>query len=795
VSENLDPGPAPKPPDPTPSSPPPVPEEEKPEQVRSPQGVVTTGAINASSATLIGHLQIAAERSNRVPFSFDSASKVTPEREAMLTALFVGDQKFVDELVRDLERCRILLLSGERSTGKATLALRLGTLIAERKHLTNNTLSIDPLNWKMSFDVSTIVTDAFEKRAIVFSDVFAGHNDDLHNFFARTTAPGWEELANKLRANSAFLIFTAETHHVEKFRQLAGCLACRSVPPLSRELVARGFELKMRWLETNQVASAEHVRIAGEHRDRVIDELQSLQRVVLFLEQYAVRDPDIDAALRVFNDVGGMWFAKELAADVDAWCFALTLALTRSARDVNGVGWYEFDCIRRAITERVKTDVELFPRRRRSESHEFDTDEKGSAQSLFDDLLLARCRAEIGKDSSRLGDAVRFIDDSYAAKIWRHAVTHNRRVLTMLLPTLRGLAEDGDDYGVRALAARMIGRIGELDPFSISIPLVRHEWVEMERQRPFVGRLLQGMRDSGNDKYQQSAIGAVDALTADRPGDPEAENNRLLTAIFAYSLLGEDDFDTAMARLGTIAIEKLAPVMADFSEIGRDIEIVSRSIVRTSSRQRADNLRTYRLRLARLAKQLDERRADAIYAMKQALVYLCVSRGIVLIVRGMRDWISKGGTPTGTLVALLFLHGGIAEELESVAGNARSLSGDGVASPFAQALAEGSDAVQHVASFLADLHASINATYSLPDPLQRELRERLNECLTGWAGDVKHRDAVAELFVSLTNVRNGAMRDDIYALFATTAFSEEQRLRDFATEVRRKCLERAGELP
>ena len=42
----------------------------------------------------------------------------------------------------------------------------------------------------------------------------------------------------------------------------------------------------------------------------------------------------------------------------------------------------------------------------------------------------------------------------------------------------------------------MLGRIGELDPFSISIPLLQQDW--SGAQRALVGRLLQGMRSSGN---------------------------------------------------------------------------------------------------------------------------------------------------------------------------------------------------------------------------------------------------------------------------------------------------------
>jgi hypothetical protein len=765
---------------------------------------VSTGDIKSDVANVIAHLEInqpiLPDPTKPVPFSVGSASEITPDDAEMLDAVFVANEKLIGDLVNDLEKHRVLLLAGERGMGKETMAVYLSTVVARRGKLGTNALKVEPLARIVHIDVEQVAANAgdFGSRATIFVDVFARHNRRLEDFFDSTARVGWEGLAATLRANSAFLIFTTEIHDVDKFRQLGSCLTCRAVPPLTHDLVIRGTDRHIEWLEKKKLASADHLRAVVSHRDRLIDELSSLQRVARFLEFFPTGEPDLEAALRLFNDVGGLWFGQDLAADADAWCFALTLALAGSAHDANGVGWYEFEIIRRAITDHVKSDTELFPRRRRSESQqEQELTEHTTGQSLSDDLLLTRCRAEIGRDSSRLGDAVRFRDDTYASRIWRHAVTHNRRVLTLLVPALRTLAEGSGDYGVRALAAQMIGRIGELDPFSISIPIVRHEWPRNERHRPLVGSLLQGMRASDDERYKQSAMSAIDALTADRPGDVRAESEGILTAISAYSQLGQENPDDAMERLGTIAVEKLAPVMDDLNEIGRVVDIVDRSLARTSSKQTAEDLLNQRFRLAQFAKARS-RRAAAIMAMAQAVVYLCLIGDSVQILRAMRAWISKGKLPGGTLVALLFLvRGGIAEDLDNVAANMRSLNGGNAISPIVFSLANGRDAIEHFSAFLADVYSSINAAYSLPGALQQDLRDSLDECLTRWArssaGVPAHRDVVADLFVALTNIRNGVLRDDIYALFGSSTFTDEPALRDFAAEVRKRRLQLAGD--
>ncbi|HYC92747.1 MAG TPA: hypothetical protein VEO54_26295 [Thermoanaerobaculia bacterium] len=763
-------------------------------------GSANTGDIHAREATIIGSFvnNLLPDASKPITFSVESASQIDAEQTDMLDAVFVANEDWIRALVADLEKHRVLLLTGERGTGKATLAAHLSTLVARRANLRANTLKVEPLARAVSIDVHAVVDNVedFGRRATIFLDVFSRHNRQLYDFFDGTARVGWEGIAETLRANSAFLLFTAETQDIEKFRQLHTCLECRVVPPLTRDLVARGTDRRLQWLEKKKLATAAHVQAAAAHRSRLIDELRSLQRVAQFLDLFATGDPDVDAALRLFNDVGGHWFAKDLAADVDAWCFALTLALAHSAREASGVGWFEFETIRRAITDRVKNDTELFPRRRRPESQELETDEHTTGQSLSDDRLLTRCRAEIGRDASRLGDAVRFRDETYATLIWQHALTHNRRVLTMLVPALRTLAEEAGDYGVRALAAQMIGRVGELDPLSISIPIARRDWPRSDRQRPLVGSLLQGMLASDNERYKQTAMSAIDALIGDGAGDERAESDGLLTAISAYSQLGEDVPELAMDRLGVIAVEKLAPVMADLNEIGRVSDIVNRGLARTPSKQTAEDLLIHRFRLARFARELRGRRAAAVMATMQAVVYLCLCGDAVEVLKAMRVWISKGGSPAGALVALLFLHGGIAEQLESVAANMRSLTGGHPISPIVYSLASRSDAVEQLAGFLADVHAAVNAAYSLPHALQQNLRDSLDECLTTWARSSAvvgiYRDAVAELFVALTNIRNGAMRADIYTLFSTSPFNDEASLREFAAEVRRRRLQRAG---
>ena len=648
------------------------------------------GEASAKTLTLIGIQNLPARP---VTFSLERAVEVTAELAQKTKELFVGDERLIEAALADLEKDRMLVLTGELGCGTSTMAIYLATRVPHMQ----STLVVAPLEQKVEIDLANI---DFAKRTTIFVDAFSRGNRDLAGFFSRRDALERDQLTEKLRATKAYLIFTSEPEDIASFR-----VAHRDVPLPARDLVGRGLDVRVKWLERRGRWTAQHILQLTVNRERLLDNLKTLPRVARFLDQYVAGDPDLDAALQRFNDVP-FWFSNELAGDVDAWCFALTLALAQVVRNGFSVRWYEFERIRHAVTERIGAG-------RRSD------------QSLSDDALLLRARAEVSGEPSLLGDTVRFIDRSYAATIWQTLATHYRRTLTALIPTLRTIAEEErgpGSYAVRSLAAQMLGRIGELDPFSISIPLVQQDW--SGAQRAFIGRLLQGMRTSGNRAYQQAAIGAVDSLTADT-GDECGTNERLLAAISAYALVGEQELALAMTKLGAIATQKLAPVVANLHQVKRVTEEVEQRLSSAASQTIDEDLFQHRTRLDRIAEELSEQQAVLLLAVEQAVVYLCLTNDPVDVLDAMREWIVRGGVETGTLVALLYLHDGIADDLEAVATSVQALSGGEHVHPIVRSLKNTAGAAEKFAGFLSDLRISINQSTSVPAELRRELQERL----------------------------------------------------------------------
>lgn len=757
-----------------------------------------TGDIDAESA-FFGNIGAVYQfgQSNATTFSAKRAWSMSAAHEHEISELFVGESLVIGSLLHQLEQNRVLLLTGDRGAGKTTAALYLSTQLRIQKKAHEKTLVFDALERQMRIDIRKVAEQrmTFGERTVVFSNALTHRNRDLSAFFSRVDKIGFDQLTHTLRQNDAYLIFTASPDEVVPFRQnVAQHLAIHHLPPLSGNLATEAFDRKVKWL-SDKGSSAAHLEALQKRRDNIVATLKTVPMVAAFVSDFLRGDTDVDLALKRFKDIP-FWFQNALASDVDAWCFALALTLAHATRDANSVSWMDFDRLRRIVTERVKVDPELFPRRKRVEQQPEDApDRTSSAESLCDEPLLARSRAKVTKDAARLGDVVMFEEPSYPADIWDTLLNQNRRVLTMLLPSLRTLAEDGGaaNFSLRVLAAQMIGRIGEIAPHSITTPIVAYEWLTKDdrRQRPLIGRLMQGVLASRNENYRQAGLRMIDALTNTEAAESnEDPNDRLLTAISAYAQIGEYEPMIALERLGAIAIERLAPAVDNLHQVVRLRETLDQQLSEVSSKRMADRIRSRRARVARLAAALSEEHGPTLLAINRAVVHLCLTRDPVQILREMRNWISKGGAPAGVLVGLLFLHEGIADSLELFADEISRISGSVVPSPILMSLADSDTAVDHLCGFLADIHGSLNSTFTLPADVQRYFRDRFTTCLTTWArGAVLNplfQSGLEELFVALAAARGGVMRGEIYALIGTPAFAESDALKKFATNVRKQ---------
>jgi hypothetical protein len=717
----------------------------------------------------------------------------TGEQEQELMALFVGDMPTIDRVVEAFDRTHLLLLLGERGVGKTTTALHIGGQISMRRRLQRPALLVKALDQNVQVDLRTLPDGKdFNSRITLFADVFEYRNRSLLTSFTRYEGLEWEHLSRKLKDNDAYLIFTACASDVTLFRSRIGRpMVQHELALLDRTLLIEGFDRKVAHIVLKQPDRAARCDVLSQRRAEIVDALETMPRLATFIDDFVCCEDDLSKAVSRFKNVGE-WFLGNVNQDFDAWCSSLTLTLAQPTPAANAIPWVDFEILRRAIARQIKTDEELFPV---DDSQTRDAAPDAAVRSFDDKPLLDSSRAIIAKDPERLGDVVCFRDGSYADELWKTLLAHHRRILTQLVPALLSMIERENSIArasLRVLAAQMIGRIGEIDPYRVSLPLIRRWASSNDRhQWPLVGRLVQGALASSNNVYRQAALREIAMLTdRDFARDERDARDRLVTAISAYAQIGAYEPRLAMQALGFIAVERLAPAVANIHKVWIKSEAAGIQAEGSAHPRVAQGFHRKRARLTRLAQALNDEQAAAMFALAVAIVQLCLLGDPVSVLQATRDWITRGGFQAGTLLAILFFQD-IADDLHARTVTNPGTSERTVVSPLLISLGGSRQAVLNFAAFLIDLRTTIDETsssYELPVALENELKENFSALLVELsrdAADTAQSDAMVELFAALASARGEILRRELYTLLSTAPFTESDAMRKFAIGARK----------
>jgi hypothetical protein len=370
---------------------------------------------------------------------------------------------------------------------------------------------------------------------------------------------------------------------------------------------------------------------------------------------------------------------------------------------------------------------------------------------------------------------VRFRDGVAPEPVWRALLKHHRRALLTVLPGLRQLAEGGGELSVPA--AQVIGRLGEMDPDRITLPLATR-WLgsaDTRRQR-VLGPMFEGVLGSASKPYREHCLGRLAAM---RTG---ADGERMAALLAAYSWIGDHDLDEALRVMGSIAEERLAPRIADAQRVERLAGQVRSRLHDASTVQNRAALRKIDVRLRGVAAAVYRDQATTFVGLQMSLNSLCATRGTLPVVAGLHRWVGTGGWKMGVLVALLFFNeNGIADTLRHSGKDAK-----GGCSPLVERLAEGGHEILRMAEFLRDLFESLATPFLVKTELARDIAESLGEHLTEWIRDALPGPSQTAAMRTLleTMARMTALHDVVDDLLHSPSFGEDEpRLRAFAQTV------------
>lgn len=735
-------------------------------------------------------------------FTFNQIWRVGAERREEISGLFVADSAEIEHLRRVLVEKRVLILSGESGLGKTTTAIHLASLVSADGCGADGagspeTYLIPTLDRYVKIDLHEVCECDGEPRGrfVVFKDALARRNHDLVAFFTQLTQFSLGEFAEKLRQGNSYFVFTVTSSEAAQLQAGVADGGLRhELKHLSDELLLEGLGRRLAHLARCQQAAPERLKRLRDPAQQMvlIARLRTMPRIARFVDYYlsdfaADLEGDLDEAIRRCEDIT-YWFHRDLPADFEAWCFTLSLGLAHCLRDAQGVSWMDFENLRRAVWQCLKRDPELFPPRPGPNDNPLgELSEK--TPTLTDDPYFEKGRAEVLRDPNGLADLIRFSDDSYPHKLWEILLKHHRRVLTTLLPRLVEMAEDHSgrhDPAQRALCARIIGRVGEIDPGRVTLAAMER-WISSDdvRHRATIGALYQGILASRDERYRDYFLELLKSLSApDRDAaGREEEKNRLLTAIAVYSQIGAYDLSLAMKGLEGIARDKLVPVMREGQRIERLIERTRNAFAQQSSEEEAIGILIYQEMLSDLAERLYAQQGSTFVGVLYAISSLALTTDPVSVFRELRRWMETSNRETGALVALMFLiKDGIVDTLESrqveIADGESAAAARKTCNPIIVALTSGQEPVLELARFLVTIFESFSAKFIFPKEFVRFLRESFLLHLRMWVEEAlpieSCRRAMESLFVELMRIHGEVLFEPIYQLLNSPDFTKKE---------------------
>jgi hypothetical protein len=711
------------------------------------------------------------------------------------------DPDVVSSLALRLRERRILILTGESATGKTSLALLVASFLGPLADVSFQDAALCRfLPGKLCVDLGSLTGKEkdFHKRVLILKNPFANSNEDLLRFANQLSASQLDSYVLQLRDSQSFLLLTADTQSLPAPERLKGLGIVEEVPrPSPRELM-EGLQQLVRQMEDEQrICEADNLTqkialLLDESGPLLTAELGSMPRLARFVREHLIEvvrgTLALEDAMKRTTELGP-WLLEDLPADPEAWCTVVALTLCSADRSIQGIPWFKFDLLRRALFRYLGR--ELHPELRRREIHDL----------CRSTQVLRRARTEVVTAPFPEPDMIRFLDERQPDLLWCALLGPGKGVATGLLPLLLRLTSDEDPY-LRECAAQALGRLGQIDPFYITYRLM-DEWTSQATTRRnaldhgnLLGHLFEGIRSAREDvQYQQECLHIL------RWSARNASSRTVQIVLFS------------LHRIATLDRECFLLTLDILKEVAE-----KRLKVRWQALHGITEKFRTREELARLVEHVFELRGgidEVRRKAEQALQAIAVTEPGVLeayrfilarlffwprfqgeTLSRLLGWIHADPEHFGPLTAFLFLgRGGIAHWLERTTslGHVSGSAGVGEGSLLLESIQQDEELASVLHGFVESLFIHLKA---FPGLLREALERGFLRLLATWAREARSierlHDPVADLLARLFSSRDEELSERILRLAQEPAASPElEDLRALAiaaiTGQRRRC--------
>ena len=751
-------------------------------------GTVTTGDISGSAHTIVGNLELSFEQQvlsklenkitqiSREHFRAYSKDEVLDESHRILV-----DPASTASCFEILTEQRILLLVGEAEVGKGKFAQYLAAQLIKQYSLEEILLSRSP-EQNVSIDFHRILADSkgwARERVIVIRDAF-NRNTDLIQFAESSDALPIKACRKYLTDNRSFLILTSDDG---RFPQSPGALIdFRSrvdVPPpeLSLRFLKReASTLANRGTERSVVEAF----VSAEGRV-VVDKLRTIPRIQQFVQIWLVLVLGGEISLEEALDKAGSlepWLLRDRARDLGTLSSILALVLGHAHPSIESVNWFQFDRLRREIDRHLRLEL-----RRGRDPRDLD-------EFLHEPEILQRIEAEVAPAGDR-GDLIRFTEVSYAGRLWDCLLGPGRMLLVVLVPLLDRLTR-AREYFLRNMAARALGRIGQIDPYGLIYPRM-NAWARSKDrdQIEALGSLVFGALGSEKADYEGHCLSHCRRLV----GSSDFREAR--SGILALRDVGTVDLELAMREIRRAIESRLVPQFRKLEKDKRFCRHLEAEIQQTLGR---GDVQLVALNGKQLGKRVYDllvnleifapgRELEILFATQYTLVGLCFELGAARVLQAMGRWMPPGKTKLAPFLAFLFLRPwGMAHVLERFPIYVVKEDSESQEkwSPILYGSFRKKEDLRRLADFLLEIYLG---SARLPSPLDRIWHRRFFDLLKQWAlqacEGVECRAALIMLLQLLLEAPDRELQDQLFEFLQHDSEMAEKDIKfeSFATEV------------
>ncbi len=720
---------------------------------------------------------MASATTDTVQLSIHHFRSWSPEELDRCETELVFDPEAMSELERALEDRRILVLCGEAESGKGSTALILASKLTKTLGL-QGSLVCQGLDSNVQVDLEKICGQrSFQRHVVMLEDALVGESSSLKDFVKTIDGVRVANLSQRLERNDSVLVITATPHSLsEHQKRLEGLGILKLVGTASAELLWRAFQRSVERLPQAPERREELAAVVTEIKANLPPELNTIPRIARFVHDYLGEilegNLTIQQALSRMDDLS-QWLTTDLSGDLDAQAAVLAIVLGSAVPPAAGVPWLLFDQLRRKI-------VDLFLRELR-----ISDDKPLSTAGFGSTAFLRRARAHIVSMPSPLQDLVRFRDDRYPRRLWQALLGSARGIATLLVPLLKELSHHSEDLYFRACAAAALGRLGQIGPTSLAVPIIE-EWArDTSTPDDLLGFFLQGIVASENDGYMDFCLAVL------RHQASQEDLAVAQTVVHAWRHLGCRDPALPIRELCLIVRSRL-PIQID------QLRLVEREVVAEEekirgagdSRKVARELRVFQAQLfvVMAAALVPAERIPLVGAIRYSLAGVLFSQGGNLgpVLSELTARMRKEPTKLAPLFAYLFLHRrGLFDLLDQHKWISSSLS----LAPCSRFLITASRGPEDAATLIQFLEKIFGTLQTFPGVFQLVLEQRLLQVLRNWSKEgcqvIELRTTVIGLLNSLKSAGNPYLAKTVIHFLRTDRhfLTKGSRLHALGTDV------------